>query len=72
MDRMNYVKSFIKEHNNGIGKKFVAFYVCGSSDTYVEDKICIEQLEQEGYLKINNCSIDNIGVSLDAVYLKEL
>ena len=47
-------------------------YICGNLRSYEEDKRCFEKLEKEGYLKVNSCSIDNIGVSLDAVYLKEL
>ena len=47
-------------------------YICGDLRSYAEDKRCVEKLEKEGYLKVNSCTIDNIGVSIDAIYLKEL
>ena len=72
MDRMNYVKKFIKENNNGIDQKIITMYICGDLRSYAEDKRCVEKLEKEGYLKVNSCTIDNIGVSIDAIYLKEL
>ena len=62
MDRMNYVKKFIKENNNGIDQKIIAMYICGDLRSYAEDKRCVEKLEKEGYLKVNSCTIDNIGL----------